>query len=102
MTLDQIKDALCVGEFSSFSITFNDGSGANYMSVEEWLFVDQSHFYCDDDFVGGKSERQRCIETNSLWTAQWYPNTPVGFCLLHAASFETLLKGLTTAAESSE
>lgn len=97
MTLDQIKETLCKGEFSSLMITCNN-NGANYETIKEMLDRDaandeKSRYYSDDDFVD-IGERQRCIDTNVLWTCQWYPDTPVGFCLLHAATFDGLMKGL--------
>ena len=39
-------------------------------------------------------ERQRAIEKDSVWTCQWYPNTPVGSCALAASSFEVLMTAI--------
>lgn len=36
-------------------------------------------------------ERERAIETDSLWEIQWFPVTPAGFRLGWASSLETLL-----------
>jgi hypothetical protein len=36
---------------------------------------------------------QRAIATDELWTMQWYPETPVGFCVLHASTLAALLAG---------
>lgn len=95
--LDEIKAALCKGEFSSFSITWNDYTAPNYWSVSDGFEHDagsDSQYFSDDSFVGGAEEKKRCADTNSVWTAHWYPDTPVGFCLLHASTFERLLEGL--------
>lgn len=36
-------------------------------------------------------ERIKVIETDELWTLQWYPETPIGFVFLAAQSLEALL-----------
>lgn len=36
-------------------------------------------------------QKQKAIATNDCWTLQWYPETPVGFCLLAAADLDVLL-----------
>lgn len=37
-------------------------------------------------------ERRWALSRQSLWTLQWYPQTPVGFHKLYAADLEPLLK----------
>lgn len=37
-------------------------------------------------------EKQRAIDTNELWTLQWYPKTPIGFNAVAAATLEALLE----------
>jgi hypothetical protein len=103
--LDEIKAKLCVGEFSHLHLTWNDYSAPNYMSVADGFEHDagsgpESQYFPEGSFVGGAEEKKRCAETNSVWTAHWYPETPVGFCVLHAATFETLLKGLREEVQS--
>lgn len=39
-------------------------------------------------------QKQKAIDTDSIWTLQWYPDTPVGFCCLAAADFSALLSAL--------
>lgn len=39
-------------------------------------------------------EYQRSLETDSVWTLQWYPETPVGFCLVRASSLEAIRAAL--------
>ena len=95
MTNDEIKAVLCKGEWSSFSIDWNDQSGY-YQKVSTVINLSPEH-YEDDDFVGGAAERQRCIDANSLWTARWYPDTPIGSYVIYASTFETLLVGLIEA-----
>lgn len=37
-------------------------------------------------------EREKALETGEVWTLHWYPETPVGFHRLAAASLEKLLE----------
>ncbi len=97
MNMDALKDKLCKGEFSHLIISWNDNSGCNYTTVAKTFDDDPSGgsaYYADSDFVGGAEEKAKCAELNSVWTAHWYPQTPVGFCLLHASTFEKLVQGM--------
>ena len=59
-----------------------------YLTVVEWL----------DDRGGGhvrwpdETERQKAIETNDVWSLQWYPNTPLACYCIGAASFDRLME----------
>ena len=46
-----------------------------YTKLESWLkdYDPEMYEFASDD------ARQRCIDTDEIWTLQWYPNTPVGF-----------------------
>lgn len=57
-----------------------------YETVEQYL-EDHTHYQFRDE-----AARQACIDTNELWTLQWYPNTPVGFIAVAAASLDELLE----------
>lgn len=89
MTLDEIKKALCKGEHSSFNLHWNDDSATNYETVAVML-AGRSDYYDEMDFVGGAEEKARCCALNSIWTAHWYPQTPVGFHVMHAATYDKL------------
>ena len=52
-----------------------------YESVEQ--------FYTKKDFVS-EEEWQKAIKDDSVWTLQWYPDTPIGFHMLYASSLEGL------------
>jgi hypothetical protein len=54
--------------------------------------------YLADSQYGFKSDadKERAIETDEIWTLQWYPHTPVGF---HAVAAPTLDELLAFAAE---
>ena len=53
----------------------------------EW----EDHGYMEEDWVNDE-EMRKAIETDECWTLQWYPRTPVGFCILSAHSLEVLLE----------
>jgi len=93
MNLDELKTALCKGEYSHLSIQWNDDIGANYSTAAE-IIAENAHDYYDDESFISPEEKQKCIETNSIWTAHWYPDTPIGSYHLHASTFEALLKAL--------
>lgn len=99
MTLDEIKSALCKGKFSSLTIRWNDDAASNYTNVRTTLANDEN-YYADDSFIGGAAEKELCAELNSVWTAQYYPRTPVGFWVLHASTFERLHTALTEIART--
>lgn len=44
-----------------------------------------------DEWVA-KGEEDRAIERDEIWEMQWYPDTPVGFFKVYAASFPALVK----------
>lgn len=58
-----------------------------YESVESWV-ID------NDDMYSWKSvtTKQEAIDTDSVWTIQWYPDTPIGFISLAAPTLESLLE----------
>ena len=69
-------------------ITHNEHK-SNYQSAEEWALENDDRHYADwisDD------ERAKAIAEDSIWTLQWYPETPVGFCCVAASSFEALMR----------
>lgn len=75
----------------SLTVSFNEHAGL-YQTAEEWL-ADNESLHPDGprwDWVSPE-EREKAIRENSVWTLQWYPDTPVGFCMLAAASFDVLM-----------
>ncbi len=82
--------ALLDGEFSSLSLSFNDMCSMNYMSVRQFVEED----YIEHITWISDAEKERAMETNSMWTLYWYPNTPVGFYSISASALEPLFKYL--------
>lgn len=70
---------------AGLTLTHNDHKSV-YETVEEFI---AGEFY-DDAFESAEA-RQRAIDTDQLWTLQWYPNTPVGFINVAAPTLEELL-----------
>lgn len=86
---------LLKGEFSSLSIGFNDDAACNYMTATEAIdngMLERADWVNDE-------EEQRAKETNSIWTIQWYPDTPVGFCCYAASSLGALLAAIRARTE---
>ena len=71
---------------ASMHVTHNDHKNI-YQSVAEW---------CDDnvDWVNWVSdaEKAKAIEMDSVWSIQWYPDTPVGFYVVAASTFEAAIE----------
>lgn len=44
----------------------------------------------DDEWVSPE-QREKAIATGNLWVLQWWPDTPVGSCVLAAADLDVLL-----------
>lgn len=57
-----------------------------YISIEQW---ETDYSVAADEWVS-PGERQRAIEQDSVWRLQWYPDTPIGFCVLCASTLEAL------------
>jgi hypothetical protein len=46
----------------------------------------------EDCYTWSAEEKKNALETEELWTLQWYPDTPVGFYAVAASSLEKLLE----------
>lgn len=90
--------SLLPGEHSSLTIGFNDDHAANYVTAQEW-FDEWGHYQGGDkDYIDWASEEERlkALRENSVWTLQWYPNTPIGFNRIGASSLPALFAYLAT------
>jgi hypothetical protein len=72
---------------ASLHLTHNEHKGY-YLTVAQAV-ERQDHGY--NNWVS-EEQKQKAIETNECWYLQWYPETPVGFCILAAADLDVLLK----------
>ena len=73
---------------ASLHLTHNDHKSI-YQTVKQSI-DDERHGYSYDCWVSPE-QKQKAIETNDCWMLQWYPDTPVGFCILAAADLDVLL-----------
>jgi len=71
---------------AALTLQHNDHKN-DYTSAEQWI-VDLN------DWCTWESDeaKQRAIDTDSIWTLQWYPETPVGFCCVAAPTLEEVLR----------
>lgn len=75
------------------ALTIEHNDHATVYHTAEQAIADDPQWFSDEDWVSPE-QRAKAIETNEIWTAQWYPNTPVGFFKAHAADLDVLLKHL--------
>jgi hypothetical protein len=82
IALEELPSKLLRGEHSCFHLTFNDEHAINYMTAADYF---ERHPDWDHGWVSPE-EREKAIANNSVWTLQWYPDTPVGFLLMRAST----------------
>jgi hypothetical protein len=63
-----------------------------YESVELWL---TNNTWCDWE---NDEAKQRAIDTDEVWSLQWYPDTPVGFRAVAAPTLDECLRLAVSAA----
>lgn len=74
---------------ASLHLTHNNHL-ACYLTVQQ--AIDDADFGYTPNCWVSEEQKQKAIETNDCWFVQWYPNTPVGFCLLAGADLDVVLK----------
>ena len=94
----QLRDLL-KGKCSSLSLTFNDECAPNYQTVEQWCGPEGPPEDMQPDWVS-LEEKEQAIARNSMWTLQWYPNTPVGFNRISASSLPAIFAYLEAISEN--
>lgn len=60
-----------------------------YESAEDWINNHELFRWINDE------SKQRAISTDSIWTLQWYPETPISFHAIAAPSLFELLRYFT-------
>lgn len=85
---------LLQGEHSLLTIGFNEEHAINHCTAQEWHDEMSGYIGDEQDRIDWASEEERikAIEENSVWTIQWYPATPIGFCCVGASTLEAALK----------
>lgn len=71
---------------ASLHLVHNDHK-SNYLTVKQAVEMED---HGTRDWVS-EEQKQKAIETNDFWYVQWYPKTPVGFCIMAAADLDVLL-----------
>lgn len=57
-----------------------------YETALDWI---TAHEWCN---WKDEESKQRAIDTDEIWTLQWYPETPVGFCAVAAPTLKELFE----------
>jgi len=70
---------------ASLTLQHNDHKNV-YQSAFDWIDEYHQHYQWKDE-----EAKQRAIETDSIWTLQWYPITPIGFFAVAAPTLEEVL-----------
>jgi len=70
---------------ASLHLTHNQHK-AYYQTVEQYMEDNDADCWVSDE------QKQKAIATNEIWELQWYPDTPIGFCLLMACDLDVLLR----------
>jgi hypothetical protein len=72
---------------NQFSVSYNDGPASNYMTAKEWIEEAMPEWFEDDPV----EEVEKMKSTNSIWTLQVYPNTPVRFNAWNASTLDAVI-----------
>ena len=59
-----------------------------YESAQEWMDRNDRDGFADVE----PEDAELMISTGEIWVVQWYPNTPIGFCAVAAATLERALE----------
>lgn len=60
---------------------------SRYMTAAQWM-ENEGHDY---DWNSNEA-KQRAIDTDEVWTLIWFPDTPVGSCMVAAPTLRELLE----------
>ncbi len=90
--LEALLRGLLTGEHTSLVVSFNDGHACNY--VDARTFYDRGGNEDLDTGWVSPEEREKALETNSVWECHWFPRTPVVSCSLKASTLGALLEAL--------
>lgn len=82
--------SLLKGQNTGLSIECNEHK-LYYQSAED--FLSEQNFQHPGFFISPE-DRQKCIDTNTIWKISWYPDTPIGCCYILASSLPMALEHL--------
>lgn len=87
ITMDDFPGILLRGQHASLHLTFNDEHACNYETAAEYFASEPQQ---DTGWISPE-EREKAIAGNSVWTLQWYPDTPIGSHVLRASTAAAVL-----------
>jgi hypothetical protein len=70
----------------SLTLSRNDEHATNYMTAADWIEQFPEDFADEEP-----AEVERMKATNTIWTLQIYPNTPIGFNRWHGATLDAVI-----------
>ena len=82
--------SLLNGEFSALTLSYNEFSSSNYLTVTEYL---DKHPGAEEDFIS-REEADLARKKNSMWTLTWWSKTPVDSYQISASSLPALVADL--------
>ena len=88
--LQDLLQSLIVGHYGNLTISYNEQ--ANDYQTAKYAVECGEYLDCTD-WVS-EEEKQAAIETNSIWTLHYYPDTPIGFCSISASSLTAIVQYL--------
>ena len=59
----------------------------DYYTASQYIKEHSGHYQWKDE-----QSKQAAIETDEIWTLQWYPDTPIGCYAIAAPTLDELLK----------
>lgn len=82
----------------ALSLFHNEHAG-NYQTIEKYIADRDAEDEAsgDTDSWVSPEERAKALATGEIWECHWNPITPVGSCVLRAATLEALLAALAEA-----
>ena len=86
MNLKEKLEKLIGGHPNHLNISFND-HWVYYESAQDWVDEENRNWVSDED-------REKAIRENSIWSVQYYPNTPVGFVAVCGSDLEVVIDAL--------
>ncbi len=69
---------------NSFTLARDDNHACNYVTAKQWI----EEFSAEDFTRVDPVEVQRMKDTNTIWSLQIYPHTPIGFNIWYGATAE--------------
>lgn len=88
--MDKLFKSLLEGEFSSLYLDYNSHS-VDYIDARQ--FYSNLHYAENITWISDE-EKEKALETNSVWTLQVYPLTPIGSYTIAASSLDSLIEYL--------